>query len=137
MKHMLLRYKSVYIHVRNDLQHTTKNVLPITLVNKQEVILCWGLDLPVPIPDLHVDDVGISGTLSFSGKPHFCVLRWENVYAIVGEDGKGVVYQELLPVPQKQNHENVRDIRSIQKTGTGYRHQSKPGASRTHLRCVF
>jgi hypothetical protein len=113
-------------------------VLPTTLDNKQEVILQWGLHMPVPIPDLYVDDAGISGTLSFNGRPHFCVVRWENVYAIVGDDSRGIIYHNLMPIPQKpnQNHENVRDIRRVQKTGTGYKHQSKPGASRTHLKRV-
>lgn len=38
-----------------------------------------GLNTPVPIPDLCVDEEGISCTLSFNRVPHFVVMPWAAV----------------------------------------------------------
>ena len=47
-------------------------------------ILSYGLDMPVPIPDLVVDDAGISATLSFSREPFKTFVPWEAVVGIWG-----------------------------------------------------
>jgi hypothetical protein len=41
-----------------------------------------GLNLPRPIVDLKVDEIGVSGTLSFSVRPFWCHVRWESVALI-------------------------------------------------------
>ena len=56
-----------------------------------------GLNMAIPIPDLHVDEDGLSCTLSFNRTPHYCVVPWSSVYALVGEDGRGMVWPNDVP----------------------------------------
>lgn len=72
--------------------------LPESLSHEPHVMLQLGLDLPVPIPDLRVDRRGISGTLSFARIPFRCVIPWSAVYAICGEDGRGMVWPDSMPL---------------------------------------
>lgn len=62
-----------------------------------QLVLQVGLDLPIPIPDLRVDDVGVFGTLSFNRAPFSCAVPWSAVFALMGDDGKGWVWAEDLP----------------------------------------
>ncbi|MDB4976398.1 MAG: Stringent starvation protein [Myxococcaceae bacterium] len=61
------------------------------------MVLQVGLDMPVPIPDLRVDEEGIFGTLSFKGVPFSCFVPWGAVFALVGEDAKGMVWSREMP----------------------------------------
>ena len=61
------------------------------------MVLQVGLDMPVPIPDLRVDDSGVYATLSFQRTPFTCMVPWEAVFALVGDDGKGMVWPDDLP----------------------------------------
>jgi hypothetical protein len=56
-------------------------------------VLSYGLDMPVPIPDLEVTDSGISATLSFSREPFKTFVPWEAVLA-----ARGVGVQAGSPV---------------------------------------
>src|SRR5581483_10766152 len=51
----------------------------------------------VPIPDLQLDDEGMSCTLSFRRSPFFCIVPWASVFAIVGDDGRGMVWPDDVP----------------------------------------
>jgi stringent starvation protein B len=62
-----------------------------------QVVLQIGTDMPVPIPDLRVDDEGVYGTLSFKGVPFTCFLPWASIFAIVGEDSGGLVWNSEVP----------------------------------------
>jgi len=54
--------------------------LPAALIEAgQPVGLNIGLRMAVPIPDLIVDEQGISATLSFDRTPHHCTLPWPAV----------------------------------------------------------
>lgn len=53
--------------------------------------------MPVPIPDLRIDEEGVFGTLSFKGVPFTCFVPWAGVFALVGEDGKGMVWSTEMP----------------------------------------
>ena len=46
------------------------------------VMFEYGLDFPVPIPDLKITDAGIEATLSFSREPHPTFVPWEAVVRI-------------------------------------------------------
>lgn len=54
--------------------------VPKRLRGREEVTFIFGFDLPIPIPDLFVDATGISGTLSFKGRPYPCYVPWTAVY---------------------------------------------------------
>jgi hypothetical protein len=56
-----------------------------------------GYDMPLPIPDLAVDDAGVRATLSFRRVPHACVLPWASIFAISDVDLRGVVYSGDVP----------------------------------------
>jgi hypothetical protein len=75
---------------------------PGVLVPKQfhgqpQLVLQVGWKMAVPIPDLQVGDAGIKGTLSFNRRPFLCDVPWTAVYALVGEDGKGMVWPDDVP----------------------------------------
>ena len=90
----LLLRGSVFIH----LDPRKPGVLvPARLRNQAQVVLQIGLDMPVPIPDLRVDEEGVFGTLSFKGVPFTCFVPWGSVFALVGDDGKGMVWVSEMP----------------------------------------
>lgn len=72
-------------------------LVPSRLRSQAQVVLQVGVDMPVPIPDLRVDAEGIFGTLSFRGIGFTCFVPWAAVFALVGEDAKGMVYGEDMP----------------------------------------
>ena len=90
----LLLRGSVFIH----LDPRKPGVLvPARLRSQAQVVLQIGLDMPVPIPDLRVDEEGVFGTLSFKGVPFTCFVPWAAVFALVGDDGKGMVWASEMP----------------------------------------
>jgi stringent starvation protein B len=90
---LLSRHASVFIHFRPLLSNVEVKV-PFRLRGNEQVVFQLGVDMPVPIPDLAYDARGVSGTLSFKGNPFHCHVPWEAVIAMVGEDGKGLVWVE-------------------------------------------
>ena len=61
------------------------------------LVLQYGHDLPIPIPDLEVDEYGVRATLSFSRAAHRTVIPWTAVYVVACVDGRGVLYSEDVP----------------------------------------
>jgi stringent starvation protein B len=72
-------------------------VVPAHLKNEAHLVLQYGHDLPIPIPDLVVDDDGVTATLSFSRTPHRTLVPWSAVYVVASDDGRGVLYHEDIP----------------------------------------
>src|SRR5438477_1203440 len=72
-------------------------VVPPGLRGEPHLVLQYGHDLPIPIPDLEVDDYGVRATLSFSRAAHRTVVPWSAVYVVVCDDGRGVLYSEDVP----------------------------------------
>jgi stringent starvation protein B len=71
--------------------------VPAWFKRQPQLVLQIGLNMPKPIPDLNVDDDGISCTLSFSNSPHYCHLPWSSVYALIGASGRGMVWPDDVP----------------------------------------
>src|SRR6478735_6497658 len=71
--------------------------VPAWFKRQPQLVLQIGLNMPKPIPDLNVDDDGISCTLSFSNTPHYCHLPWGSVYALIGASGRGMVWPDDVP----------------------------------------
>ncbi len=90
----LLERSSIYVHLdpRRDAV-----VVPGWLKKQPQLVLQVGLNMPVPIPDLKLDDDGMSCTLSFNRAPFYCVVPWSSVFAMVGDDGRGVVWPDDVP----------------------------------------
>jgi stringent starvation protein B len=72
-------------------------VVPDSLRGEPHLVLQYGHDLPIPIPDLEVDDYGVRATLSFSRAAHRTVVPWSAVYVVACDDGRGVLYSEDVP----------------------------------------
>lgn len=85
-------------------------VVPVHYHEHPSLILELGRNLRVPIPDLVVDDVGVSGTLTFGGEPFHCVVPWGAVFGLVDPDGRGQTWKEDIPTdlpstPLPERHE--------------------------------
>ena len=72
-------------------------IVPPSLRGEAHLVLQYGHDLPIPIPDLEVDDYGVRATLSFSRTAHLTVVPWDAVYVVTCDDGRGVLYAEDVP----------------------------------------
>ncbi|MEY4581765.1 MAG: hypothetical protein RL701_6468 [Pseudomonadota bacterium] len=90
----LLRKGSLFIHLDPRVHDV---VVPPWLRHQAQLVLQVGLDMPIPIPDLRVDENGIFGTLSFSRTPFACNVPWNAVFALVGDEGRGMVWPESMP----------------------------------------
>lgn len=90
----LLLKGTVFVHLdpRSDAV-----AVPPWLKRQPQLVLQVGLDMPVPIPDLRVDDAGVLGTLSFNRTMFTCVVPWDAVFAVVGDDGRGMVWPASMP----------------------------------------
>jgi stringent starvation protein B len=72
-------------------------IVPTHLRTEAHLVLQYGHDLPIPIPDLEIDAYGVRATLSFSRTPQLTVVPWSAVYVVACDDGRGVLYQEDVP----------------------------------------
>src|SRR5262245_53230543 len=72
-------------------------VVPEQLRREPHLVLQYGHDLPIPIPDLEVDEYGVQATLSFSRAAHRTIVPWSAVYVVACDDGRGVLYSEDVP----------------------------------------
>lgn len=90
----LLRKGSLFIHLDPRVSDV---IVPPWLRHQAQLVLQVGLDMPIPIPDLRVDENGIFGTLSFSRTPFACNVPWSAVFALVGDEGRGMVWPESMP----------------------------------------
>lgn len=90
----LLQRSTVFIHLDPRKEEAR---VPPWFKKQPQLVLQIGLNMAVPIRDLEVDDEAISCTLSFNRTPHFCLLPWTAIYALVGEDGRGMVWPDDVP----------------------------------------
>jgi stringent starvation protein B len=72
-------------------------IVPQTFANEPHLVLQYGRNMPIPIPDLDVTDEGVSATLSFSRAPHRTHVPWSSVYVVACTDGRGILYWEDVP----------------------------------------
>ncbi len=105
----LLERSSVHVY----LDPRSKNVIvPAGLAKQPRLVLEIGLNMPVPIPDLRLDDEGMTCTLSFSRTPFFCAVPWTSVFAMVGDDGRGMVWPADVP-PELANEGAARTLQAV------------------------
>jgi stringent starvation protein B len=71
--------------------------VPDELAGNRHLVLQYGRSMPIPIPDLRVDEEGVTATLSFSRVPHQTFIPWSAVYIVACTDGRGVLYDEDVP----------------------------------------
>jgi stringent starvation protein B len=72
-------------------------IVPPSFATEPHLVLQYGRNMPIPIPDLEVTDEGVSATLSFSRAPHRPHVPWSAVYVVACTDGRGILYYEDVP----------------------------------------
>ena len=90
----LLEQASVFIHLDPRKEGVQ---VPVGFKKQAQLVLQIGLNMVVKIPDLEVDEEGISCTLSFNRRPHYCHMPWASIYALVDESGRGMVWPDDVP----------------------------------------
>lgn len=132
---------SVYIHL--DPRHRGV-IVPTQFLKQPQLVLQVGLNMPVPIPDLEDQEAGICCTLSFSGKPHYCFIPYEAIWALLNDErtSPSKVWEDDVPdevrtQAQKQKHQDeVKTLKVVHSNpfSTDRTQQTKPRP--THLRLV-
>jgi hypothetical protein len=92
--HALLTQGAAFVHLD---PRGVDVVVPEWLKRQPQLVLQIGLNMPVPIRDLRVDETGVFGTLSFNRAPFTCMVPWHAVFALVGDDGRGMVWPDSMP----------------------------------------
>lgn len=72
--------------------------VPLGYGEQALLVLRIGLEMPIPIPDLEIDDDGIRATLSFDRTPHAVFVPWEAVFGLVTEHGQGLLWTTDIPL---------------------------------------
>jgi stringent starvation protein B len=90
----LLERTSVFVHLD---PRRPGVIVPLAFAKQPQLVLQIGLNMAIAIPDLEVNDSGISCTLSFNRRPHLCRLPWSAIYALIGQEGGGMVWPEDVP----------------------------------------
>jgi len=96
----LLSNSSVFVHLDPRVDGV---VVPLWFKKQPQLVLQIGLNMPVPIPDLHLDEEGLSCTLSFNRSPFHCMVPWAAVYAMVDDEHRAMVWPDDVP-PEVQQH---------------------------------
>jgi stringent starvation protein B len=141
----LLERSSVHLHLD---PRSPGVVVPAGFKKQPQLVLQIGLNMPVPIPDLRLDEEGMSCTLSFNRAPFFCVVPWASVYAMVGDDGRGMVWPDDVPpeveqqargregeatAPKKGSVKRVPEMDAgAREAAVGERAMTEAGPSRQH-----
>lgn len=110
----LLRKGSLFIHLDPRVADV---IVPPWLRHQAQLVLQVGLNMPIPINDLRVDENGIFGTLSFSRTPFACNVPWNAIFALVGDEGRGMVWPESMPkeIVAEVEREAAREARDAEK----------------------
>lgn len=120
----LLRKGSLFIHLDPRVSDV---VVPPWLRHQAQLVLQVGLDMPIPIPDLRVDEHGIFGTLSFSRTPFACNVPWTAIFALVGDEGRGMVWPESMPAEIVAEVERETQRAKLSKDSSGGRPRENEG----------
>jgi hypothetical protein len=126
--HALLTQGAAFVHLD---PRAVDVVVPDWLKRQPQLVLQIGLSMPVPIRDLRVDDAGVFGTLSFNRAPFTCLVPWHAVFALVGDDGRGMVWPDSMPpeIAQEIEREAERASRSA-ALESGKAQPNEPAASK-------
>jgi Stringent starvation protein B len=120
----LLQGPSVFIHLD---PRKPEVVVPSYFKKQPQLVLQVGLNMAIAIPDLKVDDEGVTCTLSFNRRPFWCRLPWTAIYALVGEaldgeDMKGMLWPDDVPAEIAAQ----RDVKGPQAVSPGPQRARSP-----------
>jgi stringent starvation protein B len=120
----LLERTSVFVHLD---PRRPGVIVPQGFLKQPQLVLQIGLNMAIAIPDLNVGEEGISCTLSFNKRPHFCSLPWSSIYALIGEQGGGMVWPEDVP-PEVVSQQRAAAKKEAKPRKPGLRAISGSGA---------
>ena len=72
-------------------------LVPPQLKRQPRVVLQYGMNMAIPIPDLDIGEEGIGATLSFDRAPTWTFVPWGAVFAIVSQDQRGMLWETDVP----------------------------------------
>ncbi len=99
-------------HVRVTLDARDPGVnVPPHLRRSAELVLEYGYDMPVPIPDLHVGEAGIAATLSFNRQPVPTFVPWSAVLTVNASPAAEKQPQLRCALCSRPSHEVPKLIR--------------------------
>jgi len=144
----LLAQGSVFVHL--DPRADTV-LVPQSYRSEPQLVLQIGFDMPVPIRDLQVDAEGIYGTLSFNRSPFTCEVHWDAVFALAGDDGRGMVWPDSMPQeiseeiereagrqppPVVEERPSLRVLPAVEESESRPSSPPKPGERPSYLKVV-
>jgi stringent starvation protein B len=118
---------SAFLHI--DARRAGVRV-PESFCQDPHLVLQYGYDLKIPIPDLVVNDWGVRATLSFSRALISTAVPWSAVYAVHGDDGEGFVWREDMPPDLERDAGPPGETVPVGKVA------APPPAKRRHLKLV-
>lgn len=129
----LLESTSLFIHLD---PRKADVAVPQWFKAQPQLVLQVGLNMAVPIPDLDVDDDGITCTLSFNRSPHWCKLPWSAIYALVGEDGRAMVWPTDVPPEVAAQFERAAKKPALTSVGSEQPTKGKTRPARSKKRAT-
>lgn len=83
-------------------------VVPAYLKRNNSLVLQIGYNLMKAIPDLKLDEEGISATLSFSESPFSCFVPW-NALSVVVTESKEVLAWPVAEVEEQKDKDTLKE----------------------------
>lgn len=108
----LLQRGSLFVHL-NPTDPTV--VVPEQFKKQEQLVLQFGYNMAIPIFDIFIDNVGISGTLSFSNTSYKCFVPWSSVFAFIDDEGGGYAWPEKMPLSISKAARQTIKEKSIEK----------------------
>lgn len=118
----LLQESSVFVHL--DPRREGVKV-PGWLKRQPQLVLQVGLNMAVRIPDLDIGEQAIGCTLSFNRSPFFCWVPWAAVFGLVGEDGRGRIWPEDVPLEIAAQMQQQASKEAAKEAGKTRRQQGR------------
>jgi hypothetical protein len=108
-------------------------LVPPHLKRQPRVVLQYGLNIRIPIPDLDVGEEGIGATLSFDRVPQWTFVPWAAVFAIVSQDQRGMLWESDVPREIEQEHKKATSPGEGKKNSQPPAKPGKKGAKQRPL----
>jgi len=105
-------------------------VVPAHLKRQPRVVLQYGLNMRIPIPDLDVGEEGIGATLSFDRAPTWTFVPWSAVFAIISQDQRGMLWEADLPREIEAEHKKATSPGEGKKSAQPPSPTSVPGGGK-------
>ena len=133
----LLQESSVFVHLDPRREGV---MVPGWLKKQPQLVLQVGLNMAVRIPDLDIGEQAICCTLSFNRSPFFCRVPWSSIFGLVGEDGRGRIWPEDVPLEiaaqmqQQASKEAAKEAAKVQRQQGRARLQAIPSPEAAAVR---